>query len=324
MANVPIRLSCGFYDRVLALYTGEVKPEGIDLTFVPNDDPRDLFDRLMRSAEFDVAEMSSSEYIARASAGDRTFVALPVFPSRLFRHGFITINRRSGIQRPKDIEGRRIGVQLYTMTAAIFIRGLLQHESGVDLSSIRWVQGAIEKPGPHGRPSVPALLKPVDLEINESRYSLSELLERGEIDALVASTLPPALHVNPDVQRLFPDFATLEADYYRRTRIFPIMHLLVVRRAVYERNPFIAKSLFDAFCAAKTLAVNKLHFFGALCCTLPWLVEAVEQMDRVFGPDPWPYGIEPNRPTLEAMTTYMVEQSIIASVPPLDELFLTV
>jgi 4,5-dihydroxyphthalate decarboxylase len=321
MSKLPLRLSCALYDRMLPLYTGEVQPEGIQLEFIPNDNPRDLFDRMVRNAEFDAAEMSSSEFITRMSAGQSPFVALPVFPSRLFRHGFIVINRRSGIRAPKDLEGRRVGVQLYTMTAAIFIRGLLQHEYGVDLSSIRWLQGAIETAGTHGHPSVLPLLKPVHLELNRSAFSLSELLEQGEIDAVIGATLPPALQTNPDIVRLFPDFAQVEADYYRRTRIFPIMHLLAIRRDVYEKHPFIAKSLFKAFCAAKAQALDKMRFVGALRYMLPWLVEAVEHTDRVFGSDPWPYGIEPNRPTLEALTSYMVEQSLIAAKPSLEELF---
>jgi 4,5-dihydroxyphthalate decarboxylase len=258
------------------------------------------------------------------SRGQSPFVALPVFPSRLFRHGFITINRRSGIRHPKDMEGRRIGVQLYTMTAAVFIRGLLAHEYGVDLSTIHWVQGAMDSPGAHGSPTVLPLLKPVDLEINTSNYSLSELLERGEIDAIIGATLPKSLGKNPEIARLFPDYDRVEAAYYRKTRIHPIMHLVAIRRDVYEVHPFIAASLYRAFCDAKALALQHMRFSGALRYMLPWLMASVDQIDDVFGGDPWPYGVEANRPTLEALVTYLADQSIIAAPMPLEDLFLPV
>src|SRR5262249_39291581 len=155
-----------------------------------------------------------------------------------FRHGFIFCNRNSGIRTPKDLEGRRIGIPLYTMTAAIWIRGLLQHEYGVDLSQVRWVQGALKKPGAHGRPTVPPLIRPPRIEANGSGKSLSRLLADGEIDAVFGSRLVEGFGTNPDIQRLFPNYRELEKDYYRRSRIFPIMHLVVIRRDVHEAHPF--------------------------------------------------------------------------------------
>ena len=324
MPNLKLRFACGLYDRMLPLYTKEVQPDGIDLEFVMNNDPRETFDRMVRDQAYDLSEMSSSEFVTRMSRGQSPFVALPVFPSRIFRHGFITVNRRSGIRHPKDLEGRRVGVQLYTMTAAVFIRGLLQHEYGVDLSTIHWVQGAMDSPGAHGSPTVLPLLKPVDLEINRSNHSLSELLERGEIDAVTGATLPKALGKNPDIARLFPDYDQVEAAYYRKTRIHPIMHLVAIRRDVYEAHPFIAASLYRAFCDAKTLALQHMRFLGALRYMLPWLAKSIDQIDDVFGGDPWPYGVEENRPTLEALVTYLADQSIIAAPMPLEDLFLPV
>ena len=183
--NMPQRVSlnfaCGLYDRMQALYTGEVKPEGIDLNFITVNHPRDIFDRMIGGHEFDVSDLSSSEYITRYVAGDRTFVALPVFPSRTFRHSFIAVNDRT-IKKPTDLNGKRIGVQKYTMTAAVWQRGLLE-QCGVDLSSITWVEGAMEKPGLHGKPSALPPLKPVKLERNTSGKSLSDLLVEGEIGA---------------------------------------------------------------------------------------------------------------------------------------------
>ena len=299
MAKIPLTFACGLYDRMLALYTGEVQAGGIDLDFIAIDDPRQIFDRMGRNLEFDACEMSSSEVISRHAAGRREMVALPVFPSRVFRHGFITVNRKA-VRTPKDLAGKRIGTPLYTQTAALFIRGLLQDEYRVDLSGVHWVQGATNSAESHGHPSAPPLLKPVSIEQNASGRSLSELLEAGEIQAIIGSGLPLALRTNPDVQRLFPDFHARELDYYRRTRIFPIMHLVAIRRDVYERHPFVAASLYQAMTAAKDLALAKMRDLGALRYMLPGLPAELDQIDATFGGDPWPYGVEANRPTLEA------------------------
>jgi 4,5-dihydroxyphthalate decarboxylase len=324
MPGLRLRFACGLYDRMLPLYTREVRPEGIDLDFIAIDSPREIFDRMAGGLEFDASEMSSSEFISRKTAGACPFVALPVFPSRTFRHSFITVNRKSGIRTPKDLEGKRVGVPLYTMTAAIWIRGHLEHEYGVDLSAIRWVQGAINKAGAHGKPAVLPLLKRLPLEINDSGRSLDELLEAGAIDAITGTSLPASIRRNPDIRRLFPDFREIEKEYYRRTRIFPIMHLVVIRRELYEKHPFVAASLYKAFCEAKNRALDKMRFTGALRYMLPWMTADLDEIREVFGDDPWPYGIEANRPTLEALVRYMVEQSIIAAPAVVDELFVPV
>lgn len=321
MSGLHLTFACGLYDRMLPLYTGEVQPEGIDLDYVAIDSPRDIFDRLAGGLEFDVAEMSSSEFISRKSAGKCPFVAIPVFPSRVFRHGFITINRGSGIRTPRDLEGKRIGVPLYTMTAAIWIRGHLQHEYGVDLSTIHWVQGSINSPGAHGNPSVLPPFKSVPIEINESGKSLSQLLDEGAIDATIGTSLPLAIRHNPEIRRLFPDFREIEKKFYARTRIFPIMHLVAIRRDVYEKHPIIATSLYKAFCESKDRALAKMRYTGALRYMLPWMTADLDEIDEVFGGDPWPYGVAANTPTLEALVTYMVEQSLIAAPLRLDELF---
>src|SRR5882757_3105703 len=309
---------------MLALYTGEVQAEGIDLDFIAIDDPRQIFDRMGKNLEFDACEMSSSEVVSRHAAGRREMVALPVFPSRVFRHGFITVNRKA-VRTPKDLAGKRIGTPLYTQTAALFIRGLLQDEYGVDLSGVHWVQGATNSPESHGHPAAPPLLKPVSIERNGSGRSLSELLEAGDIQAIIGSGLPDALRTNPDaVQRLFPDFHVRELDYFRRTRVFPIMHLVAMRRDVYERHPFIATSLYKAMTQAKDIALEKMRDLGALRYMLPGMAVELDEIDRTFGGDPWPYGIEPNRPTLEALVRYMAEQSLIKAPIPVDELFVPI
>ena len=323
MPALPITFACGLYDRMLALYTGEVQPDGIDLNFLAIDDPRQIFDRMGRNLDFDACEMSSTEVISRHAAGRKEMVALPVFPSRVFRHGFITVNRKA-VKTPKDLEGKRIGIPLYTQTAAVFIRGLLQDEYGVDLSGVQWVQGATNSAESHGNPAAPPPLKKVAIEQNTSGRSLSELLERGDIQAIIGSGLPVALRTNPDVQRLFPDFHVRELDYYRRTRIFPIMHLVAMRRDVYEKHPFIATSLFKAMTEAKNIALEKMRNVGALRYMLPGMTAELDEIDDVFAGDPWPYGIEPNRPTLEALVRYMAEQSLIKAPIPAQDLFVPV
>ena len=319
-----LTMACGLYDRMLDLYRGDVRPAGIELNFIPLDGSagaREIFDRMGGNLEFDVAEMSSSEFITRKCAGQSALVALPVFPSRVFRHGMVSINRRSGIKSPKDLEGRRIGVPLYSMSAAVWMRGHLQHDYGVDLSGIRWVEGAINQHGSHGHPSLLPLVKPVSIEQNTSGRSLSDLLESGGIDAIVGTSLPDAIHRNPDIVRLFPDYRTVEKDYYRRTGIFPIMHLIALRRDVYEANPFIASSLFDAMCESKERARRRMRDLGMLQYMLPWMTADIDELDETFGGDAWPYGVEPNRLTLAALMRYLCEQGIIRSEIAIEELF---
>jgi 4,5-dihydroxyphthalate decarboxylase len=320
MSRLPITFACGLYDRMLPLYTKEVEAEGIDLNFLAIDSPREIFDRMSGAQEFDASEMSSSEFVTRFASGDCPFVALPVFPSRVFRHGHITVDRKA-VAAPKDLAGQRIGVPIYAMTAAIFIRGLLQHDFGVDLSQVRWVEGALNEAKPHGNPTRLKLAKPVSIEANSSGKSLSDLIAAGKIGAIIAPSLPNAIKSNPDIQRLFPDYREREKDYYRRTRIFPIMHLVVMRRDLYERHPFVATSLYRAFCEAKDLALQKMRAGGTLRYMLPWMAAEIEEIDEVFGGDPWPYGVEPNRATLEALVLYLAEQGLIAAPVPIDHLF---
>jgi 4,5-dihydroxyphthalate decarboxylase len=316
-----LTFACGIYDRTDALRTGDVGVEGIDLNFLAIEAPREIFDRMGGRQEFDVAEFSSSEFISRLARGGCPFVALPVFPSRVFRHGYIYINRNSGIGKPQDLAGKRIGVPLYTMTAAVWIRGHLAHQYGVDLATIRWVEGATNEAGRHGDPSAPALLKPARIEHDEKGRSLRDLLVSGEIDALASSQRPLP---HPDIAPLFPDSRAVERAYYRATRIFPIMHLIVIRRDLYERHPWIANSLYKGFLEAKAKALARLRKTGAHPSMLPWVHHDVEEINEVFGGDPYPYGIEPNRPTLEALVRYMAEQHFIPQPIPIAELFVPI
>jgi 4,5-dihydroxyphthalate decarboxylase len=297
-SRVPISFACGLYDRMEALWSGEVRPQGIDLNFIVQNHPRDVFDRMAGGHEFDCSEMSLSEYVCRYTAGKRDFVAIPVFPSRAFRHGFIAVNSHI-IKSPTDLNSKKIGVQLYTMTAAVWIRSLLK-QCGVDLDTITWIEGSMESPEPHGKPTTLPPLKSIPITSNRSGKSLSQLLEEGEIDATIGADLPPCFHKAAHVKRLFPDFKDAEKKYYKETGIFPIMHTVVIRSDVVEKHPFVATSLFNAFQDAKDVAFRRMRFTDALRYMLPWLTSEIDEIGEVFGGDPWPYGIEENRKTLEA------------------------
>ena len=320
MSNVPLTFACGLYDRMLPLYTGDVTVEGVDLKFLVEDNPREIFDRMAREQAYDVSEFSSSEYVSRFVAGQCPFVALPVFPSRVFRHALIFINKKH-IKKPKDLAGKRIGVPLYTMTAAIFQKGLLSDEHGIDFSGCEWVEGDINSERPHGNPSILPTVKKISIVANRSGKSLSTLLEEGSLQALIGTGVPSAFGRNPDIVRLYPDYRAAEMDYYQRTKIFPIMHTAVMRRDTYEKHPFIAKALFKAFDEAKRIAWQKMQYRGTLRSMLPWMHAELDDVERVFGGDPWPYGVESNRPTLEALVRYLAEQGVIAKTPRVDDLF---
>jgi len=321
MPRLQLSFACGLYDRMLALYTGEVKPDGIDLNFIAIDQPRPIFDRMSGGQEFDVAEYSSSEFVQRFASRECPFVAIPVFPSIAFRLGFIAVNRKSGITTPKDLEGKRVGVPLYTMTAAIFINGILKNEFGVDLTKIHWVQSAMHTSGSHGSPTVLPLLKKVSIENNTTRKTLGQLLAEGAVDATLGTSLPDEIRTNPDVVRLFPNYVELDKELYKRKKIYPIMHLVAIKKTVYERYPFVATSLYDAFVKSKKIALEKLFNLRAVRYMTPFLMREIDDIWEVFKGDPWPYGIEPNRQTLEALITYQQDLGLISAPVKVDDLF---
>ncbi len=316
-----LTFACGLYDQMGPLLAGLVKPEGIDLTFLVEHDPRVVFDRMGATQAYDAAEMSGTELVTRHAAGASPLIALPVFTSRVFRHSFLFVNRKAGIRTPKDLEGKRIGVPLYTMSAALWIRGMLTDEYGVDFGTVRWLQGAVDHVGTHGTPTLPPGLRVSNLEQNTSDRPLWDLLVAGEIDALMSATVPQKYGTTDAVGRLFEDYATEEERYYRKTGIFPIMHMVALRRKSYEEHPFIARALFEAFERSKDIARESLYETGAPHAMLPFLPAYIEETQRVFKGDPWVYGIEPNRVTLEAQQSYLHREGLIAKRFPIEELF---
>jgi 4,5-dihydroxyphthalate decarboxylase len=321
MPKLKLSFACGLYDRMQPLYTGEVNPDGIDLNFIAIDQPRPIFDRMSGGEEFDVSEYSLSEFSQRFTRNECPFVAIPVFPSIAFRLGYIAINKKSGIKSPKDLAGKRIGVPLYTMTAAIFINGMLHHEFGVDLSKVHWVQSAMNSEGAHGAPTVLPLLKNISIENNKTNKTLGQLLADGEIDATLGTSLPEEIRTNPDIVRLFPNFVDVDKDLYKRKGIYPIMHTVAIKKSIYERYPFVATSLYDAFVKSKKIALAKLFNLRAVRYMTPFLMREIDDIWEVFDGDPWPYGLEPNRRTVEALITYQQTLGLTDRAVKADDLF---
>ena len=293
---------------------GTIRPEGIELTYVPLQ-PAEIFWRMLQYKEFDVSEMSLSNYTTLVSGGSAPFIAIPVFPSRVFRHGYFFINTEKGIKGPAGLKGKCGGVPEYSMTAAVYMRGLLEHEYGVKPSDVEWVQGRADRLG-H------ALPPGVRLTQAKAGTELGDLLERGEIDFLMTANNPLSFRRGAKtVRRLFPNYGELEKDYYRRTKIYPIMHTVVIRREIYDRDPWVALSLYKAFCQAKDYSYRLLEETGSPKASLAWLQPLLEEEQEIIGRDWYPYGIEQNRPSIEALLQYAHEHGLTGRRVKLEELF---
>ena len=309
MAKLKLSLACWDYDRTRALADGSVKAEGIDLVYL-NLPVEETFFRMLRKREFDCAEMSLSSYVLSLQQKDPPFVAIPVFPSRFFRHSCIFVSTKSGIKRPEQLARKRIGVPEYQMTAAVWIRGMLSDEFKVAPHSPHYLSGGLEQTG-RGEKLTLALPSKFRVRPIGPKQTLSRMLAEGEIDALHSARAPSTLRSHPKaVRRLFKDYAAVELDYYRRTRIFPIMHTVVIRRDLYRKHPWIAGSLYKAFAAAQKKTYADLGETAALKAMLPWLVAHVEQARREMGADWWSYGLAPNRHVLETFLRYHREQGL--------------
>lgn len=316
-----LTLACGDYDRTRPLIDGTIRPLGIDLTCLPMT-IEEIFFRMARFREFDAAEMSLSSYLVSLSAGeDAPFVAIPVFPSRSFRHSGIYVHAGSGISRPEDLVGRTVGVAEYQLTANVWIRGILADRHGVPVNSVRYRTGGLHQPG---RPEKLAVTLPPDVRVEPigPGQTLSDMLAAGQIDALYTPRTPRSFaEGHPGVARLFPDFREVESRYWRDTGIFPIMHVLVIRADVYRRDRWVARSLLDAFGKAREIALSGLAETAALRYMLPWLPDDVDHAQRVLGRDYWTYGLAGNEAALAALTRYSCEQGLIPRALAPRELF---
>lgn len=312
MANRTMTIAVRDYDHTRALADGRVKVDGVDLKFINISPPSQIFLRMLNNEEFDASEMSLSNYMIALGKDDRRFVAIPVFPSRVFRHSYVWINTRSGIEKPQDLKGKKVGIADYSMTALLFTRGFLQHEYGVAPQDIHWFRRRSE----HVAIEIPAGIR---IDSIGKDQTLDGLIEEGKLDAL-AVTQPPRsfLEGSPEVRRLFADSRRVEAEYYRKTKIFPIMHMVVIRRAIYEQDPSIAARLTEGFEAAKHLAFEA---YEEGLSSLPWSHLDLEYARGVFGKDVWPYGVAKNLPTLEAAALYSQEQGLTKRKFAVEELF---
>jgi 4,5-dihydroxyphthalate decarboxylase len=312
-------MACWDYDRTRGLADGRVVPEGIDLTYLPLGMPESFF-RMLRHGEFDIAEMSLSWYTRTVFSEKRPFVAIPVFPSRMFRHSSIYVNARSAISEPKDLIGRRVGCPEYQMTAAVWIKGILADFYGVAVNSVTYHTGGLKEAG---RREVPMDL-PADIVIEPigDDRTLSDMIETGEIDALYTAEAPTGFeNGSPNVRRLFSDYEKVERDFFRQTSIFPIMHTVVIRQDVYEKNPWVAQSMNKAFVRSKELAYQDLQEMVALKTMLPWLPAHLEQTMALMGEDYWAYGLERNEATIARFLRYSFEQGLSPKLLGPEDLF---
>jgi 4,5-dihydroxyphthalate decarboxylase len=318
MAGLKLTLACSPSDRSRPVLSGEVPIEGCEPELVTRE-AAELLRAAARETTYDVTEMSMSSHLVLTARETPHYIAIPAFHSRLFRHSSIYINTASGIGRPEDLAGKRVGVQEYQQTAALWVRGMLADDYGVDVGSMLWRTGGVEKPG--GSERVPIKLPDhIKVEPIGPGKTLSAMLAAGEIDALISPRQPSAFGV-PTVERLFPDYRKAEEDYYRRTRLFPIMHGIGVRRSLAEKDPWLPGAVYKAFCEGRRRALQDLTAFGVLRVTLPWVRAALDEAQALMGPEVWPYGFEPNLPELKAMARYAHEQGLADRVIDPAEMF---
>jgi len=309
-----LTIACGDYDRTHPLIDGSVKPEGIELNWLalPH---LEIWTRMLNYYDFDLSEISLSSYITARCMG-MPLTAIPVFPARAFRHSYVFINTKSGIREPKDLMGKRVGLGEFQQTATVWIRGILQHEYGVDLDAINWVLWT-----PHARMETP-LPKRYKVSRIPAGAKPDQMLFDGELDAIMVPSLFPSLfHPPPHIRRLFQDYPAVEREYFKQTGIFPIMHSIALRQDVWDKHPWIARSLFKGFQRAKEDAYARLTDLSPYKLSLAWFREPVEEQQQLLGNDPWPYGLEKNRHVVETLAGYLYEQGLADRLMKMEDLF---
>ena len=321
MSKLKLSLGCWNYDRTRGLLEGRIQPDGIDLNYL-NMPVEETFFRMLRYQEFDCAEMSLSSYAVSLFKEKKHFIAIPIFPSRFFRHSCIYVNTKSGIKEPKDLVGKKVGNPEYQMTAPVWIRGILQDEYGVPVDTQTYYTGGEEEPNRSEKLKLdlPPNIKVKPIGPNET---LAAMLRDGAIDAFYTARMPSSYKAGGlgDVRRLFESYMEVEQAYFRKTRIFPIMHTVVVKRSVYEQHPWVAMSLYKAFVEAQRENYADLYVTAALKASLPWLTKHVEDARALMGDDFWPYGFAPNRETLATFLRYHHEQGLSKRLLTPEELF---
>lgn len=315
---LPVTLACWDYDRTRALAEGTVRPDGIALNYLSLP-VEETFFRMARFREFDACEMSMSSYCATLHQDEPPFIAIPVYPSRFFRHSCIFVSAKSGITSPEQLRGKRVGVPEYQMTAAVWIRGILQDTYGLRPADIRWRSGGLEEAGREEKSRL--ALPGIDLQPIPATETLAGQLAAGQIDALISALAPSCFGRDPQVTRLFPDYRAAEEDYYKNTGIFPIMHVVGIRRSLIEKHPWLAVNTLVAYMRAKDICMRNMEKIGHLFTTLPWPVEELQRARALMGHDFWSYGVDNNRRELTAITRYSHEQGLTSRQIPIEELF---
>ena len=320
MAGLQLSLACCNYDRTAALFDGRVTIEGCDVSLVPIE-PEEAFHRAFKYNEFDVSEVSLSSSLVTISRHENHYVGIPAFVSRLFRHSSLYVRTDRGINEPKDLRGKTVGLPEYQLTANVWVRGILQDEYGVKPNEMVWRGGGLEDAG-RGERAKLNLPSDIDFKPIPQDRTLSDMLEKGELDAVLSARAPSCfLRGAANVDRLFPNYPEVEGAYFQRTGIFPIMHMIGLRKSLAERHPWLAVSIYKAFIKAKELCMVEMGQIGHLAVSLPWGVAAYEQARRTMGADYWSYGIEPNRHVLDTLARYSFEQGLSARRVEVDEIF---
>ena len=316
--TLSLTMAMSEYDHVRDLTAGKIPVEGVEFTALTLP-VEEIFYRFLHHREWHVSELSFAKYVALRAAGDDSVRAIPVFPSRVCRHSSIYV-RPDGPREPAQLAGARIGLPEWAQTAAVYTRSLLVHEWGTPLRDVHWVQAGVNEPG---RREKVQLHLPEGVRLDqEPERSLDEMLHAGDLDA-VFSAHPPASFErgDPGITRMFPDYEQVEREYVTRTGIFPIMHVVVIRGDVLDRDPWVAQNLYTAFTEAKDASLARLAAMTASRVPLPWVPAQLAEMRRLIGEDPWPYGVEANRVTLDAFTRYAHEQGVAARRLEPEELF---
>lgn len=319
MSDTKLSVAVGMNDRTLPLIGGLVSIDDVDATFVTAP-LEEIFARAFDEQAFDVTELSFSNYLYLTATGQSPYVGLPIFPSRSFRHSAIYVRTDRGITGPRDLAGRIVGVREYSMTAALVARGVLEDDFGVRAADISWRYGPVD--AEDSQPIARMLPRDVELEAIAADQRLSDMLATGEIDAMVAYKPPPVfLEGHPNVRRLFEDYVAIEADYGRRSGIFPIMHLIGVRRELLSEKPDLALKICDGFDAARRYSFSGLAQSQALFTMLPWGAQQLMAAKQILGDDFWAYGLHRNRRAIEALCRYSFAQGIAPREVAPEELF---
>ena len=319
IASVHLTLAVCDYEHVREIAQGSVRADGITLTPLVFPSIEEITFRFTKNLEWDVSELSFGKYISLASQGAAPMIAIPVFPSRVHRHSAIYVRDGRGIKAAKDLEGRTVGIPEWAQTAGIYVRGFLAEEYGVDLGKIRWLQAGVNEPG---RTEKVELKLPAGICYDtRPDTSLSAMLGSGEVDAVISARMPEAFAPNGRVVRLFPNYRAEEERFFKKTGIFPIMHLITIRRTVFEQHPWIAMNLFKMFDEAKRRCFNRLRDFTCARIPLPWAAAIADEIAAGYGPDPYPYGIEHSRPTIEAFCRYAHDQGVTHRRMTVEDLF---